>query len=232
MYKYSICCDKQSVASVESGSGSRILGWIHDFERYSLPTDDPTRLRKIWKYNWNPVEIWLKDEIQNLQELKDGITYDIVAEQGPFAVVKLPTEGVTLEAWNLNELNNESDIDRYNLGPGYNAVFFDREFVENDEILEGEISSQHYIPVGGRLIQLGGAEEGVPLDPSTNATLVGTCALERVGHLVELFEIPSSLSVLQKTEDPEPTETIYLFNTENAIDGYCLPCVLGDLQEL
>lgn len=237
VYKYSICCDKQAVQAVETGGGgARILGWITGFERFTLPEDtDSSYVRQIWKYNWVPVEVWPKEEISNYEELQQGNTYEIVAEQGPFAVVKIPqADGITLEAWNMNELNNDyipslSIGQEAYLGPGYNDSLLKSYFIFNqNSTIEGNVSSEHYMPVGG-IIRLDTLEQ---ISPQTNLTSINRCNIEYKGHLTEIFEIPSSLSILEKIEDPSPSENVYVFNVENNIDGACIPCVLGDIQEV
>jgi hypothetical protein len=250
VYKYAICCDKQQVST--TAGGARILGCITGFERYSLPEDTAGdggayRVRDIWKYNWVPVEMWPTDEVSNQNELEDGIvyndegnTYELVGQQGPFTVVKLPQEpGVTLEAYNLNELTNQWDqydfVGPGYLGPGYNVVhlqtvngLYDRSF-ENDPINE-TVQSQFYMPVGGKLIR-GEPQVNSPI----NITYVAECRFEANNQLVELFEIPNELSILGKTgpsgTTEGPSESIYIFNTENAVDGTCLPCILGEYTE-
>ena len=238
VYKYSICCDKQAVAAVEGGSGARILGWITGFERYSLPEDDQGLVRKIWKYTWLPVEVWPKDEIENLQEIDDGITYDVVAKQGPFAVITLPQEqGVTLEAWNMNELNNSFAPNELNLlydylGPGlnnYNLLGYNPEQIT----IEGNLASYHYLPVGSIIPStIGTYNDGIN---DVNTTDYISFNLEYAGQLVELFQIPNQFSVLQKvqeTEDQPLRENVYMFNVNNAIDGTCVPSILGELEEI
>ena len=59
--------------------------------------------------------------------------------------------------------------------------------------------------------------------------------LEYAGQLVELFQIPNQFSVLQKvqeTEDQPLRENVYMFNVNNAIDGTCVPSILGELEEI
>lgn len=235
VYKYSICCDKQAVQAVETGGGgARILGWITGFERFTLPEDDAGVVRKIWKYTWKPVEIWPKDEIENLDELDAGVTYDVVAKNGPFAVVTIPQpEGITLEAWNLNELNNNNapnDLDllfEY-LGPGLNN-FHLLGYDETQVDIEGNLASYHYMPVGGIL------SIADPDISAINATNYKSCSLTHSGQLIELFEVPNQLSILQKiegTEEDPLRENVYVFNVENSIDGECVPCILGALEEI
>ena len=234
VYKYSICCDKQAVAAAESGSGARILGWITGFERYSLPEDDETSFRHIWKYNWVPVEVWLKDEVYNLEELDSGNTYDVVAKNGPFAVIKLPqAEGVTLEAWNLNELNNDTNILNPDnplfgdyLGPGLSSLNLQYDTIQGSDV-GSFFSKNHYMPVGGHITRSFDTVE--PPESVFNGQEYATCILRTVGQLVELFEIPTTLSILGKTgsdEQTPPTEKVYVFNTENAVDESCIPCLL------
>jgi len=254
VYKYAICCDKQAIQVAESGGGgARILGCITGFERYSLPGDTagegPGRVREIWKYNWAPVEMWPTEEVFNQDEVEAGITYndegntyEIVGQQGPFTVVKLPQQpGVTLEAYNLNELTNQWDRDYYNdsnyIGPGYNAQhlqivngLYDKAFSKDP--IDETVQSQFYMPIGGKLIQTSaGGVESRPI----NLTYVGECRFEVDPQLVELFEIPNDLSILGKTgaegTTQGPSESIYLFNKENAVDGSCIPCILGTYSE-
>jgi hypothetical protein len=231
VYKYSICCDKQAVAAVEGGSGARILGWITGFERYSLPEDDENKFRHIWKYNWEPVEVWLKDEVYNLEELDSGNTYDVVAKNGPFAVIRIPqAEGITLDAWNLNELNNDTNIVNPDnplfgdyLGPGLSIQGLGSGVADNaEQFPDSFFAKNHYVPVGGHITR-----------SSDSGDLPGqgylTCNLRTVGQLVELFEIPTNLSILGKTgpdNQTPPSEKIYVFNVENAVDESCLPCLL------
>jgi hypothetical protein len=175
VYKYAICCDNQP----QEKAGSRLLGFVTGFERFKLPTDDdPTQFRNIWKYYWVPVEIWLEEEIANLQELDESDEFEVVAKEGPFAVVKIPQEeGVTLEAWNLNELNNgtfpqeslfleqlvEAGVDLENaqidpsllykyLGPGYNEINLKASASELSKVISANVSAEHYMPVGGIVI--------------------------------------------------------------------------------
>ena len=253
VYKYSICCDKQAVEVGEGGvGGARILGYITGFERYSLPGDtaggEPQNnaVREIWKYNWVPVEMWPTEEVSNQEEVEGGITYDnqgntyeIIAQEGPFTVIKIPQQsGVTLEAYNLNELANEwtrnTGLASY-LGPGYNQFhlqavngLYDR-IIEHDPINE-TVQAQFYMPVGGML-----EWTNQTIDIPENLTAVGECKFNVEGQLVELFEIPSDLNVLGQTgaegTTAGPSESVYLFNTENAVDGYCLPCILGEYSE-
>jgi hypothetical protein len=230
VYKYSICCDKQAVAAVEGGSGARILGWIDGFQRYSLPTDESeNKLRNIWKYRWSPVEVWLKDEIDNYEEIAEGNTYEVVAEEGPFAVVKIPqAEGVTLEAWNLNELNNSPNPNFFTsyLGPGYNSAQL-RGDINNED---PRIATYHYIPIGGSLVTVLDTLDTL----SSNLSQFVTCQINVRGHLVELFELPTSLSIwVQKQEGEGVTlsDAIYVFNEQNVVDGSCTPCLLGDIEE-
>jgi len=233
VYKYSICCDKQAVAAVEGGSGARILGWIDGFQRYSLPTDESENiLRNIWKYRWSPVEVWLKDEIGNYEELAEGNTYEIVAEEGPFAVVKIPQqEGITLEAWNLNELNNFPRPNFYQsyLGPGYNAGNVRGDINSEDP----RIAANHYIPIGGNLLEF---LDGVDGNGNANLSQFRQCIINVRGHLVELFELPTSLSILVKKEEGEGvtlSDAIYIFNEQNVVDGYCVPCLLeAEMEEI
>tara|TARA_R100001463_G_scaffold104802_13_gene159365 strand:- start:141 stop:2153 length:2013 start_codon:yes stop_codon:yes gene_type:complete len=253
VYKYAICCDKQAIQVAEGGGGARILGCITGFERYSLPGDTAGegagRVREIWKYNWAPVEMWPTEEVFNQDEVEAGITYndegntyEIVGQQGPFTVVKLPQQpGVTLEAYNLNELTNQWDRDYYNdsnyIGPGYNAQhlqivngLYDKAFSRDP--IDETVQSQFYMPIGGKLIQTSaGGMESRPI----NLTYVGVCRFEVDPQLVELFEIPNDLSILGKTgaegTTQGPSESIYLFNKENAVDGSCIPCILGTYSE-
>lgn len=257
VYKYAICCDKQAI-QVASGGGARILGCITGFERYSLPGDTAGegagRVREIWKYNWAPVEMWPTEEVFNQDEVEAGIeyndegnTYEIVGQQGPFTVVKLPQQpGVTLEAYNLNELTNQWDRDYYNdsnyIGPGYNAQhlqivngLYDKAFSRDP--IDETVQSQFYMPIGGKLIQTsaGGLPAGGVESRPINLTYVGECRFEVDPQLVELFEIPNDLSILGKTgaegTTQGPSESIYLFNKENAVDGSCTPCILGAYSE-
>ena len=211
--------------------------------------DEPQNnaVREIWKYNWVPVEMWPTEEVSNQEEVAGGITYnnqgntyEMIAQEGPFTVIKIPQEpGVTLEAYNLNELANEwtrnTGLGAY-LGPGYNQLhlqsvngLYDR-IIQNDPINE-TVQAQFYMPVGGMVSYSDG---GAPESPA-NATYVGTCKFDVKGQLVELFEIPSDLNVLGQTGAEGTTagssESIYLFNTENAVDGWCLPCILGEYSE-
>jgi hypothetical protein len=160
----------------------------------------------------------------------EGNTYELVAEQGPFTVVKIPQQpGVTLEAHNLNELANQSEeFNSYEatyLGPGYNrSHLLGVNGIYNRPISES-VQSQFYMPVGGKLIVSGG-----PMSPE-NLTTVSECRITVEGHLVELFEIPRELSIIGITGPAGtsgPSESIYIFNTENAVDGRCIPCILGD----
>ena len=261
VYKYSICClDQPTPEAIMK------LGYITGFERYALPTDEPGVPRHIWKYTWVPLELWLKDEVENLDEILQGATYEVVAQDGPFAVVLLPPpEGVTLEAYNINEINNDyygrvaSEMPDYDsvingqegqnagntasyLGPGINEWILNNNssyYTKRENWTQfANISSQHYLPVGGALILHDDMafindglhyNSGVEDSIDTWSTYIKECYLEPRGHVVEILEVPDNLQVLRKTDDPVPSEVIYLFNVENAVDGSCPPCVLGDL---
>ena len=86
------------------------------------------------------------------------------------------------------------------------------------------------MPVGGKLIR-GEPQVNSPI----NITYVAECRFEANNQLVELFEIPNELSILGKTgpsgTTEGPSESIYIFNKENAVDGACLPCILGEYTE-
>ena len=255
VYKYSLCCDKQTIAGAPGGSGSRILGYITGFERFEEEdeaTETNVRPRDVWKYNWVPVEMWPREEVSNLSDLESGITYEIVAEEGPFTIIKMPTEeGVTLEAWNLNELNNEwlpggvddePYLDQTYQGPGYNVLnqVFQQGGLGGDEIdgIPEQVKSQYYIPIGGELVfNTGYLNPETPDNSNTplNLTIVNESYIRVKGQVVELFELPTDLSIIGKTgaegSTAGPSESIYVFNAENAVDGNCYPSVLGEIDE-
>lgn len=241
VYKYSVCCEKQPTQQV--GGTSRLLGYITGAERYELETDSETGTRRdIWKYNWVPVEIWLTEELGNTAEIYDEESeLEIVADQGPFTVIKIPQdEGVTLEAYNVNEINNgvRSEVpgqDPVYLGPGYNKNNQVVGSVSTDEY--GRLYSSHYVPVGFSVqFRLDSINE---LDPNeepqdqleVNRTSFGNCKFIHAGHVVEIFETPINLSILEKGENA--SDTINLFNVENVFDGDCRPCLLdSEIEEV
>jgi hypothetical protein len=238
VYKYSVCCEKQPTQQVGT---SRLLGYITDAERFAFEIDEQTGVRRdIWKYKWVPVEIWLTEELGNAEEIYgEDSELEIVADQGPFTVIKIPQdEGVTLEAYNVNEMNNgvtrkEGDepfgapYGPY-LGPGYNKGNQSASGVNTSEY--GTLYPNHYVPVGF-MIRFS-FDELEELDPNedpfdqlnVNRTDFGNCRFIHAGHVVEIFETPTNLSILEKGEDA--SDTIYLFNVENVFDGACRPCLL------
>lgn len=262
VYKYSICCDEQP--NIIQAEVKTQFGYLTSATRQSveLPfniqnesTNGITYSVNIWKYEWFPVEIWHKDEVDKDVVESEEFEYTIY-DRDPFYIIRTTT-GITPDvAWNVNELMNQTS----HYGPGYRLFSYNDPFwtpnfgqpsgeegeEDNTEDPLGEFApgtkSIFYNPIGGyyypdTFAGMGGEDTSLAFpgqSGSINFAVVPQCALQYPGQLVEMFSVfKDDLSVFGltgATGASGPSELIYLFNEQNSTQSFCEPCFFGSME--
>ena len=194
VYRYSICCDKESMEKYHFFAVIDSAEKIQESQRTA-----------IYEYSWREVELWPKDNIE------DTVGEVITPEDSPITVVAVE-DGLEGVAYNVNELMNIEDGENVYSGPGIN--------VANDN-LNDYPNGYQMMPVGGYFRIEDGPTPDICDELGEGETNVyyhkHIVQMYRIPNHVLQTIVPEE----SEEPDPEIPTDVYIFDVPNAHDGIC-----------